>query len=181
MKIGVLLEEFYDENNIPNGGIDKDTFELKLFGFSINVPNPEFRKRVTYIHDLHHLINKKDTSWKGEAYISGWEIATGIGKHFPVCLLSIWAMGYSLWLFPREVFVGYKEGLKYHGPIGMNISKAEYMQMNLQQLKAVLMREKPAKMDLVHWIYFLFFVILGQVLFALPAIALITLLLINFI
>ncbi|MFT4756031.1 MAG: hypothetical protein ACI91R_000668 [Vicingaceae bacterium] len=33
---------------------------------------------------------------KGEAFISGWEISTGMFKNLPLGFLSLWAMGYSL-------------------------------------------------------------------------------------
>lgn len=107
MTIEVLLDEFYEKNGIPkDGGIDDKTFEFKVFGIKLNLPNPKFRRDALHIHDIQHILNNCDTSWKGEGFISGWEISTGMGKYFPLGLLSLWAMGYGLWFMdlPKSCF-----------------------------------------------------------------------------
>ena len=94
MTIKNLLNEFYLENGIPiDGGVDDKTFKFNAFGLTMNLPNPEFRRKSLYIHDIQHVVNNCDISWKGEAFIAGWEIATGMWKHFPIGLLSLWAFG----------------------------------------------------------------------------------------
>lgn len=76
-----LLAKFYKQNGIPaDGGVNKDTFEIKVLGIHLKLPNPKFRKDVTHIHDIHHIVNKKNTTWSGEAFIAGWEISTGFYK-----------------------------------------------------------------------------------------------------
>ena len=52
-------------------------------------PNPVWRKKVLHIHDIHHLITKQSTSWKGEAYITGWEIATHLWLKFPIGIFNL--------------------------------------------------------------------------------------------
>ena len=135
MTLDKLLAEFYHHNGIPkDGGINKDTFELKVFGINLSLPNPKFRKDVIHIYDIQHLLNNCDTSWKGEAFIAGWEISTGLWKHFPICLFSLWAMGYSLWIHPRAAFKGYKKGLNDIGIIDLKIPEAEFMKMEYDKL-----------------------------------------------
>jgi len=73
MTLSKLLAEFYVANGIPeNGGIEEDTFQLKVFFINLTLPNPKFRKELTHIHDIQHVLNNCDTSWKGEGFISGW-------------------------------------------------------------------------------------------------------------
>ena len=83
MTLEKLLSEFYLKNKIPkNGGIDDNTFQMKVFFINLTLPNPKFRKDLTHIHDIQHILNDCDTSWEGEGFISGWEVATGFWKHF---------------------------------------------------------------------------------------------------
>jgi hypothetical protein len=77
---------------------------MKVFFLYLTLPNPKFRKELTHIHDIQYVLNNCDTSWKGEGFISGWEIGTGFWKHFAINLFILWAFGYSLWLYPKSVF-----------------------------------------------------------------------------
>ena len=53
MKLDKLLVDFYLKNGIPeNGGIDKDSFEMRVLGIHLKLPNPKFRKEVIHIHDI---------------------------------------------------------------------------------------------------------------------------------
>ena len=104
MTISESLQEFYKDNNFPNdGGESKDFFELKFRLFTLKLPNSQFRKNVIHIHDIQHLIYNCDTSWKGEAFIAGWEIGTKMWKHFPIGFMSLWAMGFSILNYTKEV------------------------------------------------------------------------------
>ncbi len=171
MTLDKLLIEFYNENGIPEkGGVDKDTFELKVFGISLKLPNPKFRKEVIHIHDIQHLLNKCDTSWKGEAFIAGWEIATGLWKYFPVCIFSFWAMGYSFWLHPKAVFNGFKKGLNNIGIIDLKISESDFMKMEFEELERITKKEKSIEMGVFQWIEFVFWLIISQFFLLFPLI-----------
>ncbi len=149
MTLDKLLIEFYKENGIPeNGGIDNDTFEMKVLGMNLKLPNPKFRKDVIHIHDIQHLVNKCDTSWKGEGFIAGWEISTGFWKYFPICIFSFWAMGYSLWLYPIAVLKGFKKGLNDVGIIDLQISKSDFMKMEYDDLIKKVRKEKITEMGI---------------------------------
>ena len=111
MTLEKYLTNFYKENGIPEkGGVDKNTFEMDVLGIQLKLPNPQFRKDVIHIHDIQHLLNDCDTSWKGEGFIAGWKISTGLWKHFPICVFSIWNIGYSLWIYPRWYIMVLKKG-----------------------------------------------------------------------
>ena len=169
MTLEKLLAAFYEENGIPeNGGFDKDTFEMKVLGVHLTLPNPKFRKEVIHIHDIQHLLNKCDTSWKGESFIAGWEISTGIWKYFPICIFSLWAMGYSLWIYPKSVFKGFKKGLNNTGIIDLKITKSEFMKMEYDQLVQIAKKERNTEMKILQWIQFMFWSLISQVIFLFP-------------
>ena len=143
MTLEKLLTDFYIDNGIPeNGGVDKATFEMIIFGLTLKLPNPTFRKKVIHIHDIQHILNGCDTSWKGEAFIAGWEFSTRFWRYFPICIFSLWAMGYSLWMYPKVVFRGYKKGLNAVGIIDLKISKSDFMRMEFEELKSITKKQK---------------------------------------
>ncbi|CAM1345065.1 hypothetical protein [Tenacibaculum amylolyticum] len=156
MIIAKKLDVFYKENGIPeNGGEDLDFFELDFKFFSLKVPNTEFRKKVIHIHDIEHVLFECDTSWKGESFIAGWEIATGIWRYFPISFLSLWTMGFAFFRYPKEILKGYKTGLKYHGIIDLGISKYDLLQLPIKTLAQKIQREQPRtfnKVTFILWI-----------------------------
>jgi hypothetical protein len=179
MIIKELLTDFYLQNGIPeNGGEENDTFVMKMFGFSVTLLNPEFRKKATYIHDLQHVLHNKDTSWKGEGFIAGWEISTGMWKHFLLGSMSLWAMGYSFWLHPKAVFRGFRKGLNDFGIIDLKIKKEDFMLMDREELISLTSKNIQSSMGVFPWIQFLFWTTISQSIFLFPAISLISILII---
>jgi hypothetical protein len=169
MTLDKLLTEFYVANEIPeNGGIEEDTFQMKVFFTNLTLPNPKFRKELTHIHDIQHVLNKCDTSWKGEGFISGWEIGTGFWKHFPINLFILWAFGYSLWLYPKSVFKGFKKGLNNVGIVDLGLSKSEFMEMEFDRLVEITKKEKYTEMGIWQWTEFLFWSFISQIVLLFP-------------
>ncbi|MDT7833263.1 hypothetical protein RQM59_12785 [Flavobacteriaceae bacterium S356] len=169
MTIEKRLQQFYIDNNLPNnGGVDKNTFRLKVFGINWKFPNPQFRKDIVHIHDIQHILNDCDTSWKGETYISGWELSTGMWKHFPVCLFSFWAAGYGVWMYPKALFTGYKKGVNDIGIIDIKLNKSDFMKMTLDQLKDLVSKKEKTTFGMVQWLQFLFWLLISEILFLTP-------------
>ena len=165
MTIAQSLQQFYKENNFKNdGGESDDFFELKFKLFTLKLPNSQFRKDVIHIHDIQHILYKCDTTWKGEAFIAGWEISTGFWKHLPVGFFSIWAMGFSLLTHPKEVLKGYKAGLNNKGIVDLKMSKEALLKLSIPKLKSLIKKDKTKKLN---WFQFLFwaFVSVTTVLF----------------
>ncbi|WP_075341055.1 hypothetical protein [Tenacibaculum agarivorans] len=71
-------------------------------------------------------------------------------KHFPIGILSLWAMGFSFFIYPKEVIKGYKKGLQYNGLIDQKISKATVMNHSIEELNTMLLKEKPAHFNLLN-------------------------------
>ena len=169
MTLEKLLSEFYVKNGIPkDGGVDDKTFEFKVFGLKLNLLNPRFRREALHIHDIQHILNNRDTSWKGEGFIAGWEISTGMWKHFQLGIMSLWAMGYSLWIYPKSVFNGFKKGLNDIGIIDLKVSKPDFMKMEYSELIKITKKEKTMKMRGLQWAKFLFWTLTSQVILLFP-------------
>lgn len=169
MTISKLLDKFYLDNGIPpNGGIEEDTFKMKVFFINFTLPNPKFRKKLTYIHDIQHILNNCDTSWKGEAFISGWEIGTGLWKRFPINLFIFWAFGYSLWIYPKSVYKGFKKGINSIGIIDLGFNKSEFMEMELDELIRITEKEKNIKIGIWQWLQFSLWIFISQVILLFP-------------
>ncbi|TCP21907.1 hypothetical protein EV195_11520 [Tenacibaculum skagerrakense] len=148
MIVSQKLEQFYLENDLDqNGGADKDYFTMKFRLFSIKLPNAEFRKSIVHIHDIEHVLFNCDVSWKGEAFIAGWEISTGMWKHVPIGFMSIWAMGFGLLTYPKQTISGYKKGLNYDGLIDKKIPKEKLMNLTIPEINKLLLKPTPKKIN----------------------------------
>lgn len=174
MTLGKLLNEFYLNNGLPeNGGITYDTFNVKVWFINIPFPNPKFRKDVTHIHDIEHLLNNCDTSSKGEAFIAGWEIGTGFYKYFPINIIIFLAFGYFLLLHPKNAFKGFKKGLNNIGVIDLGLKKSELTQMEFDQLVKITQKEHHTKMGILQWSEFILCLFISQIMLFLPFILII--------
>lgn len=176
MTISQKLQQFYSENNFPKDGGESDPFfELKFKLFTIKLPNSQFRKNVIHIHDIQHILYDCDTTWKGESFIAGWEIGTKMWKHFPIGLMSLWAMGFSLLNHPKEVLKGYKTGFQCKGIIDLKITKQELLNMSVSELKTLIRKDKT---NGVNWATIIFWCLISEFVFLFPLLMLIVFVLI---
>jgi len=171
MKIEKLLNQFYLNNGLPvNGGIAKNTFNVKLGVFNIPVPNPKFRKDVVHIHDIEHILNNCDTSNRGEAFIAGWEVGTRFYTHFPINFFIFLAFGYSLLIHPQTVFEGFKKGLNNVGVIDLGLKKAELIQLEFDELVKITQKKYQTKMGILQWSEFILCIFISQIILLFPLI-----------
>lgn len=174
MTISQSLQAFYTDNNFPaDGGESENYFDLKFKFFSLKLPNSQFRKDVIHIHDIQHILYNCDTSWKGEAFIAGWEIGTKMWKHFPIGMMSLWAMGFSLLNHPKEVLKGYKSGINSIGIIDLEIDKKALLNLSIDELKSIIQKKKTKNLN---WFSFLFWFFVSEVVFLFPLLILISIL-----
>lgn len=168
MVISKALHQFYIDNNLPTkGGKNDNWFYLHFKFFSIKLPNSNFRKKVIHVHDIQHILYNCDTSWKGEAFISGYEIASGMWKHLPIGFMSLWAMGFTFLNYPKEVLKGFKAGAKSKNLLDFNIDKSDLLKLTKTEVFEIL-----AKKDNFSWFSFIFWSILSLIAFFFPLIIL---------
>jgi hypothetical protein len=82
-------------------------------------------------------------------------------------------MGYSFWLYPKAVFNGFKKGLNDIGIIDLKISKSDFMKMEFEELKKITKKKKSTEMEIIHWIEFMFWWIMSQMIFLFPLIGIV--------
>jgi len=174
MTLSDHLNQFYNTYNIPaNGGVNDKTFEVPLPFFNLILPNLSWRKKMLHIHDLEHILNAQDTSWKGEMFIASWEISTGFWRHFPIILFPLWTMGWGLWKHPRSVFRGFRKGQSDRGIINLNIPQEMLLAMNLKQLQSLTLNKQQHRS---HWqlnFKLFWWSFISQIIFFFPLITLI--------
>ncbi|MFY0629841.1 MAG: hypothetical protein JXR05_05630 [Flavobacteriaceae bacterium] len=171
MIISAALKDFHQANNLPKDGGENDNFfYIQFKPFTFKLPNPKFRRKVIHIHDIQHVLYDCDTSWRGESFISGWEIATGMWKHLPIGLFSISGLFVGLFLHPKEVSDGFKEGLQSESLIDSKIPKEELLNLSISELKNRLKKKKSVKFN---WISFLFWCFVSIVISLFPLLVLI--------
>lgn len=167
MNLQQHLNDFYVQYNIPeNGGEDDKTFEVPLPFFKLILPNFSWRKKMLHVHDLEHILNQQDTTWKGEIFIASWEIATGFWKYFPVCIFPLWTMGWGLWKHPSSVLKGFKKGSCDCGIADLALPKEQILLLELSELQGLVLNKR--KNSKVINLKLFFFVLISQILFLNP-------------
>lgn len=162
------LQEFYLREGIPNGGIDNKYFSICFLGLNLKLPNVAYRKKNIHIHDLQHVLNQCDTSWKGESYIAGWELATGMWRYPVFGLVSLWTVGYCLWRYPKSIYKGFKKGLNMSGVIDLKMKRQELLAIDLETLQHKTTKTKENKISLLHKLQFSMWAVTGICIFILP-------------
>ena len=65
------------------------------------------------VHDAHHLITGYGTDMRGEAELTGWELASGgCGRHWVMWIDRLIAMPTLMLFFPRASLRAIRRGLK---------------------------------------------------------------------
>ncbi|MCU0450933.1 MAG: hypothetical protein MUC97_14025 [Bernardetiaceae bacterium] len=121
-----LLGEFYARNQFDDdGGAEQRLAWIKFGFFSIPLPNLASRRQNVYLHDLSHLVTGYDTSWRGESAVSAWEIGAGGWRnlYFP-WVLTLWAMGLGVILYPRSTWQAFAQGLQMDNALVCGRSRA---------------------------------------------------------
>jgi len=171
MTLGEHLNLFYLKYNIPpNGGVNDKTFEVPLPCFKLILPNFSWRKKMLHIHDLEHILNDQNTTWKGEMYIASWEISTGYWKHFPVILFPLWTMGWGFWNHPFSVYRGFRKGNSDRGIVNLNIEKEILLSMELEQLQTLTQSQYPFRSRFILYCKIIFWLLVSQIVFLSPLI-----------
>jgi len=173
MTLRDLLNQFYLQYNIPaEGGVHDKTFEVPLPLFTLTLPNFPWRKRMLYIHDLEHLLNEQDTSWKGEIFIASWEISTGYYRNFPIIIFPLWTMGWGLWKHPSAVFRGFRKGHSDKGIARLNMEQERLLALELPQLRELTLNKREGRSQALCLITSVGWMALSQLVFLSPLITL---------
>jgi hypothetical protein len=137
MTIQEGLQKFYQINHFDDDGGEKNSWAWIKFGFiSLPIPNPESRKRVLFLHDIHHLITENDTTWKGESSVGAWEIATGgWGYSFYIWWIILGSFLIGVFRYPSNTFTWFVRGCRTKSVIGLEMTKRELLITSIKTIK----------------------------------------------
>jgi hypothetical protein len=105
---------------------------------------------------------------RGEAFISGWKVSKGMFKHLPLGFLSLWAMGYGLWIHPKAVYIGFNIGQSCKGVIELGVRKKELLESDIKTIKSTVLFVKTKRNNVISALLFLFWIFLSQLFFISP-------------
>ncbi|MBO0938179.1 hypothetical protein J2I47_16625 [Fibrella sp. HMF5335] len=152
------LNQFYTDHDFgEEGGVNEQVVWLTFGPVAVPLPNTEQRKKVIWLHDLHHLLNEYPTTWSGEGRVSAWELATGgWGWQLYVWLLIILASSIGVLLFPRRAFLAFVRGTYCRPILSLGLTKTQLMQLPVSDLRHRLGIEltRPYPACLSHYLRF---------------------------
>lgn len=101
---------YFEINNFKNGGYDDRWVKIRVGPLPIAFPNTRARLRVVKYHDLHHVLTEYSTTWKGEAQIGAWEVATGCPCNYAAWILNLLGFAVGLLICPRATYRAFMRG-----------------------------------------------------------------------
>lgn len=111
MRVREARARYFAENGLGDGGYDDRFVVLRVAGLpALAFPNTKQRVRSVRIHDVHHVLTGYATSWRGEAEIAAWELASGCRDHWAAWLLNLSAAAIGLFIAPRAVWRAFRRG-----------------------------------------------------------------------
>lgn len=138
LTVGQALINFYNEHDFgEEGGIDKAVAYAKIGPIRLPIPNTAARKEIIWLHDLHHLLNGYDTSWRGEGQVSAWEVAAGgFGSKLYIWALVLGALSVGMFLYPASCFKAFVRGTNCRPILSLGLSKSNLMLLTISELAA---------------------------------------------
>ncbi len=111
LPLGEARTAFLVANGLPpDGGYQARFFRIGVGRLAVPLPNLPARVRAVRLHDLHHTLTGYDTSWRGEAEIAAWELASGCKGYWAAWLLNFGAFAIGLFIAPRRLWHAFVRG-----------------------------------------------------------------------
>jgi hypothetical protein len=113
MTMGDARTRYYEINGFgADGGDSLKWVPIKVLGVTLYIPNTEGRRRAVRIHDLHHVATGYQATFRGEAEIAAWELASGCWQWPAAFILNLGALGMGMLIAPRRVARAWARGRK---------------------------------------------------------------------
>lgn len=135
--VNEALAQFYQEHDFgQEGGIYEKWAYFKIGLITIPIPNTKERREMIYLHDLNHIVNGYETTWRGESMVSIWEFTTGGWGYRPMIWGLIFsAMSIGFVLYPRAVFGAFMRGQYTRSLWSLGLSKQALLALTIPDLK----------------------------------------------
>lgn len=127
---------YFELNDFKDGGYGEAWVKMKAGPVPIWFPNTRARVRAVKFHDLHHVLTEYPTTWRGEAEIGAWEVASGCWLHYPAWVLDLEALAIGLVIHPRGVFRAFVRGRR-----SRNLYRREFEEALLDERVGEMRRE----------------------------------------
>lgn len=101
---------FVDNGLPPDGGYQDRWVRASNGRIPIYFLNTKPRQRAVPYHDLHHVLTGYDTTNRGEAEISAWELAAGTWPHWAATGLDLAGVATGLMLSPGRTLRAFARG-----------------------------------------------------------------------
>ncbi|MFO0614194.1 MAG: hypothetical protein U0414_16500 [Polyangiaceae bacterium] len=105
------LDAYLEENGFTLEAYEAPFTDASFFGIPLKVPNTKRHARAIRRHDLHHVATGFGTDLRGEAEISAWEIAKGLGGAGLYVMGIVWSITlFGVVAWPRSVLGAFRKG-----------------------------------------------------------------------
>lgn len=102
---------YYQVNGFGDDGGDALAWvPLKIWKFTLRIPNTEGRRRAVRVHDLHHILTGYQTDLAGESEISAWELASGCRRMPAAFVLNLFGLALGIVIAPVRVARSWARG-----------------------------------------------------------------------
>ena len=128
------LREYHRENGFEGDAMTAETLQVRLLGYTADVPNPRFQRHLLARHDVHHVLTGYATTLVGEAEIGAWELGAGPG-HWFVLLNNVGALFLGV-LAPRRTLRAFRRGRAARSLYNDDVPYEELLDMPLDALRA---------------------------------------------
>ena len=133
--------EFFRAAGLPSdGGYSARSVHFRIGFLSFALPNSAARREAVPLHDLHHLATGYDTSWRGEAEIAAWELASGCSSYRAAWLLNLLAFPLGLMIAPLRTWRAFQRG-RASGNLYDSQWDEGWLDASLGSLRARLLRD----------------------------------------
>lgn len=103
--------DYYRSNGFgDDGGDSLEWVPLKIWKFTIKIPNSNARRKALKLHDLHHVVTGYRTDFRGEAEIGAWELASGCARMPAAFVLNLFAIAIGVLVAPVRVARAWARG-----------------------------------------------------------------------
>lgn len=127
---------YYRANGFgDDGGDSLDWVPIKIWRFTLKIPNSSARRRAVKVHDLHHIVTGYRTDLRGEAEIAAWELASGCARVPVAFVLNLFALAIGVLMIPGRVVRAWARG---------RASRNLYRRDTLESLDALLPQDVTA-------------------------------------
>lgn len=143
--VAAALVEYRVGRGIPaDGGKSLRWVRVRFLGVPVVFPNFEARRRILFPHDVHHLLTGYETSWRGEAEIGGFELASGCRRHWAAWMFNSGGFLFGLAIAPRRMFLAFVRGRRCRNFYGTEEPVAAALTVDAARRQLGLDRPVPA-------------------------------------